>query len=78
MIGKVIKNNYHRDLRPANIMVTADEVVKLMDFGISEGVGLSQLFDMTSISASQIPRPLGLFCLIHRCSTHVKSWNQST
>jgi serine/threonine protein kinase len=43
MIGKVIKNNYHRDLRPANIMVTADEVVKLMDFGISEGVGLSQL-----------------------------------
>ncbi len=37
------KSIVHRDIRPANIMVTTDELVKLMDFGISEGVRLSQL-----------------------------------
>lgn len=37
------KSVVHRDLRPANLMITAEGTVKVMDFGISEGVGLSQL-----------------------------------
>jgi serine/threonine protein kinase/Tol biopolymer transport system component len=37
------KSIVHRDIRPANIMVTADEVVKVMDFGIAWGAELSRL-----------------------------------
>jgi serine/threonine protein kinase len=37
------KSIVHRDLRPANIMVTASGAVKLMDFGIAWGADLSRL-----------------------------------
>jgi serine/threonine protein kinase/Tol biopolymer transport system component len=37
------KSIVHRDIRPANIMVTGEEVVKVMDFGIAWGAELSRL-----------------------------------
>jgi serine/threonine protein kinase/formylglycine-generating enzyme required for sulfatase activity len=33
----------HRDLRPANVMVTSGEAVKVMDFGVAAGADLSRL-----------------------------------
>jgi serine/threonine protein kinase/formylglycine-generating enzyme required for sulfatase activity len=33
----------HRDLRPANVMLTAGDAVKVMDFGVAAGAGLSRL-----------------------------------
>jgi serine/threonine protein kinase len=33
----------HRDLRPANVMVTSDDAVKVMDFGVAAGADLSRL-----------------------------------
>jgi len=37
------KSIVHRDLRPANIMVTGEGTVKVMDFGIAWGAELSRL-----------------------------------
>ncbi len=37
------KSIVHRDLRPANVMVTAEGVVKVMDFGVAQGADLSRL-----------------------------------
>jgi len=37
------KSVVHRDLRPANIMVTAEGTVKVMDFGIAQTADLSRL-----------------------------------
>ncbi len=34
----------HRDLRPANVMVTSGDAVKVMDFGVAAGANLSHLF----------------------------------
>jgi serine/threonine protein kinase/Tol biopolymer transport system component/ABC-type branched-subunit amino acid transport system substrate-binding protein len=37
------KSIVHRDLRPANVMVTAEGTVKVMDFGVAQGAELSRL-----------------------------------
>ena len=37
------KGVIHRDIRPANIMLTAEGMVKVMDFGIAQGADLSRL-----------------------------------
>ncbi len=47
----------HRDLRPANVMVTSGDAVKVMDFGVAAGANLSHLFSTGILGTSRYLAP---------------------
>ncbi|MCC6175431.1 MAG: protein kinase [Chloroflexi bacterium] len=47
----------HRDIKPANIMVAADRVVKIMDFGIAKDTALAALSGSTAMGTPAYMAP---------------------